>query len=87
MVTDEYQQFYEHWRKPSTTPKFLDTFPYELPLKAKPPFRPENISGDRILITKAYDDMFHRLLRLRMKDEGCKKGAVLTGQPGVGACL
>jgi hypothetical protein len=29
--------------------------------------------------------MFHRLLDLRMSDEGANRGAVLTGQPGTGA--
>jgi len=39
----------------------------------------------QILITKAYDNMFHRLLALRMKDRSHMKGAVVTGQTGVGA--
>ena len=35
--------------------------------------------GDHILVTKSYDDMFHRLLRLRQEDKGRTRGAVLTG--------
>jgi hypothetical protein len=31
--------------------------------------------------------MFHRLLHLRKNDEGDAKGAVLIGQPGIGASL
>jgi hypothetical protein len=31
--------------------------------------------------------MFHRLLDLRKDDEGDAKGAVFTGQPGIGASL
>jgi len=52
-----------------------------------PPFRPNDTSGARILITKSYNDVFHRLLHLRQKDFGASRGAVLTGQPGTGASL
>ena len=86
-MTGKYQQFYEHWRKCPGASKFLNTFPYKLPLGANLPFRPGNTSGDQILVTKSYDNMFHRLLRLRKKDKGRTRGVVLTGQPGVGMSL
>jgi len=39
----------------------------------------------QILITKAYDNMLHRLLAFRMQNQSHLRGAVVTGQPGVGA--
>lgn len=51
------------------------------------PFRPNDISGGRILVTKSYNDMLCRLLHLRQKDFGASQGAVLTGPPGTGASL
>jgi len=57
--------------------------------KGKPllPFRPDDTSENRILVTKSYDDTFYRLLHLRQRDRGKRRGAVLTGQPGTGASL
>jgi len=57
--------------------------------KGKPllPFRPDDTSENRILVTKSYDDTFHRLLNLRQRDRGKRRGVVLTGQPGTGASL
>ena len=95
-MTDGYQKFYEKWDDKSSRSKFLETkFPYELSLGAHEPppgadskgvpllpFRNEIMSGDKILVTKSYDDMFHRLVRLRNEYEG--RGAVITGQPGIG---
>ena len=74
-MTDGYQQFYKKWDKKSSHSEFLETkFPYELSLGAHEPppgadlkglpllpFRSEIMSGDKIVVTKSYDDMFHRL--------------------------
>lgn len=84
-----YVQFYEHWRRSGATSSFLSTFPYKLSLgvdsnnKCLLPFRRDG-SGDQILVTSSYNTMFHRLLRLCEDDTGTTKGAVITGQPGVG---
>jgi hypothetical protein len=89
-VTHDYQQFYEHWRDSSAGSSFLDTFPYKLSFGADPdgiaflPVGPNTISRNQILVTRSYDDIFHRLLRLRSDDLGYCRGAVLTMQPGVG---
>ena len=98
-MTDGYQKFYEHWDKRSSHSKFRkNKFPYELSLGAhKPsrgakskgvpllPFRNDGMSGDKILVTKSYDHMFRHLLRLRNEYHG--RGAVITGQPGIGGSL
>jgi len=89
-VTDGYYQFYEHWRDSST--KFCDTFAYTLSLIAPdsesvPSFDPDSTLEGRVLVTKAYDDMFHRPLRLRSIYEGRSKGVVLTGQPGISVSM
>jgi hypothetical protein len=87
-VTDNYQQFYEHWRESPF--RFIDTFPYRLPLGVDSigaplmPFGPHATSGAEILITKAYDNMFRRILGFRAIDVGTNRGVVLTGQPGIG---
>ena len=99
-MTDGYQKFYEHWDKSSSGSKFRNKFPYELSLGAHEPppgadskdvpllpFRKDSLSGDKILVTKPYDDMFHRLLDLRNNDKGYRRGAVLAGQPGIGGSL
>jgi len=49
-------------------------------------FHEDTFKG-QILVTKSYENMFYRLLRLRKVDKGNAKGAVITGQPGVGASL
>jgi hypothetical protein len=96
VVTNMYQQFYEHWRNSSTGFDFLDTFPYKLSLGVDSdgsddryllPVTSRGAPGNRIVFTRSYGDMFHRPLRLRKDDEGDAKGAVLTGQPGNGAPL
>lgn len=83
------QQFYDYWRGPPASSEFRDTFPYTLGLgvDAILPFNSHDTSENRIVVTKSYDDMFHRLLRLRRRDYGRSKGAVLTGQPGIGTPL
>ena len=91
-MTNEYQQFYEYWRE-NTNLEYGDTFPYKLSLGVDPtgtsllPFRPNETLGGLVLVTKPYDDMFHRLLYLRGGDMGTTRGAVVTGQPGIGASL
>ena len=88
-MTDEYREFYEHWRKSSVV-HFPETFPSELHLKlGKNHQLPLNhsIPEGRIIVTKAFDDMFHRILRLRARDTGSQKGVVLTGQPGIGVSM
>jgi len=86
-VTGERQQFYEHWRKIPTDFYSHDTFPCELLLGVGVPFRPDSTLENRILVTKSYDDMFHRISDLRKNDKGRHRGVVLTGQPGIGASL
>ena len=88
-----WQQFYDRWRNSSTRPAFSKKFPYVLELgadsKGEPllPFYSGGTTGNRILVTKSYDDMRDRLLQLRQYDLGNKRGVVLTGQPGTGASL
>jgi len=92
-----WQQFYERWRDGPKDFKFDDKpddrFPYVLDLGVDPegnsllPFHDGDTSGNRILVTKSYENMFYRLLSLRQEDKGNARGAVITGQPGVGASL
>ena len=92
-MTGGLQEFYEHWRDSSTSSKLLDKFPYILELgvdqkgTALLHFRASDTSGNRILVTEAYNNIFHRLLNLRRWDNGKSRGAVLTGQPGTGVSL
>ena len=91
--TKEWQEFYDHWRNSPTGPLSSEEFPYVLDLgvdsQGTPllPFYSHRTTGNRILVTKSYNDMLHRLLRLRKRDRGNRKGVVLTGQPGTGASL
>ena len=89
--TNTHRKFYEHWRRSSASSDFrVGTFPYPLSLGTKAgsaPFmipRGNSTFEDNIVVTQSHDDMFHRLLRLRTGDNGGRKGAVLTGQPGIG---
>ena len=92
-VATRYQQFYKHWRDSSASSRFRKEFLYKLSLGEDSdgasllPFCRDKTSGNQILVTTSYNIMFHRLVRLRRKDKGTTKGAVLTGQPGVGASL
>ena len=83
---DEYVAFYKLWSDPTTRPKFRKEFPYPLSIGEGPTISP---AGKPILITEAYDKMFRRLLGLREEDLKSKsvKGAVITGQPGIGVPL
>ena len=72
-----YQKFYKHWcDDPNNSKRFRNRFPYKLSLgvnsAGRPllPFCPYDTSGSEILVTKSYDDMLHRLLRLRERDNG-----------------
>ena len=51
------------------------------------PFHVGDTPGNRILVTKSYDDMLRRVLYLRQCDKGKDRGVVLAGQPGIGASL
>jgi hypothetical protein len=87
-VTNGFQKFYERWRNNSTNPELLNRRPYKLSLGVNPedvPFYTRNASASQILVTEAYDDVYHRLLLRRKNDPGDERGAVLTGQPGIGA--
>jgi hypothetical protein len=92
-VAKEYQGFYDYWRDRSASSNFLDVFPYKLSLGADEqgesllPFHPSPTLGNTILVTKSYDDLFHRTLCLRKNDVGHSKGVVFTGQPGIGTPL
>ena len=99
-MSERYQQFYERWRESSASSEFPTTFPSKLSLGIDSgslamdsdselllSFRPNSTSGDQILVTNSYNDMFYCLLCLRENDKGPTKGVVLTGQPGVGASL
>ena len=89
----ECQQFCEYWSTDSSGRNFINAFPYRFSLGVDQggvsllPFHPTSTSRNEIVVTKSYDDMFHRLLQLRMRDAGDARGAVLTGQPGIGAYL
>ena len=48
-------------------------------------FRPNETTGNQILVTRAYDIMFHRLLTLRVMCESMTIGALITGHPGTSA--
>ena len=91
-MTEEYQKFYEHWRGPDHA-SFRSEFPYKLSLGVDEdggsllPDDPTNTSENKILVTESYNETFYRLLRLRKKDRGNRKGAILAGQPGIGASL
>lgn len=86
---ETYKPFYKYWKDKSHASEILHEFPYALSLGVEGinaiPFLPaENqASSPHILVTRAYDDMFHRLLRLRRYETGLT-GAVIVGQPGIG---
>jgi len=92
-VTGKYQQFYDEWRKEGASSKFLNEFPYPLELgvdtlgRSFLPFQDGFTSEGKMVVTEAYDYMFHRLLGLRKRDKGTHRGAILTGQPGIGVSL
>ena len=87
-MTDDYREFCKYWYdRPGSG--FLGEVPYKLSFgnEGDKSFMPRDFSTsqNKILVTASYNDAFHRLLRLRRDDDvGDTKGAVLTGQPGVG---
>jgi len=86
------QRLYKLWRNKPDDSDFLNTFPYKLSVGvdsygASLSAYCSGPVGGQIIVTKSYDDMFHRLLRLRMDRMGRAQGAVITGQPGIGASL
>jgi len=91
MAEPEYfLKFYAHWRDRSHGSAILDVFPYALShgldLGEVAPFARNAAPIRQILVTEAYNNMFHRLLSHRLSsDTGESKGAVLLGQPGIGA--
>lgn len=85
------QRFNQHWRDNSGDPKFHHNFPYLLPLaidadEGHPSlfFLPID-TRKQIVVTKSYEATFQHLMFLRVRDFGSHKGAVVTGQPGIGA--
>ena len=89
---DKIPQFYRYWRDLGGY-VFPKGFPYQLPLDPMAPPLPfikapsslhESFPQRSIIVTKAYEALFHRLLSLRW---GRTLGAVVTGQPGTGALL
>ena len=86
LVDDEYLDFYKYWSKPDARSKFGTKFPYPLWLGEGPTI---SRAGEQIIVTEAYDNMLRRLSHLREEDRLAKKskGAVITGQPGIGASL
>lgn len=86
VADDECQQFYGHWHDLHNF-DFPTQFPYRLSLGGVSPIRPHDTKENVILITKSYNDIFHRILRLRHVFLGNTRGVVLNGQPGTGTFL
>ena len=90
-MAGNYQEFYNKWRGVGSSSEFHNEFPYQLSLgqdacnKPLLPFRSDVPIGHRLLVTKPYNDLFHRILEKRRMDKGVTRGVVVTGQPGVGA--
>ena len=85
-ASSRHQEFYDYWYNSSHTldPK---TPPYKQSLggpKARLPVHPLGVSGNELVITESYNKMYYRLLYLR-KTGTPGSGAVITGQPGIGA--
>ena len=91
-LDEDYQKFYDRWRE-GDAPNFLQAntlqgFPCILDFgKGEAPFlNTVNFGENRIIVTKAYVEMFRRILYLRAVGQG-GAGVVLTGQPGAGVSL
>ena len=86
------QLFYEKWRsEPFKQPQ---KFPYIIGLgtnsngRSLLQFLPQDTANSEIVITRAYEDMYNRILSIREgKPESDTRGVVLTGQPGIGASI
>jgi len=106
-VTGGCQKFYDYWRDSSNKSKFRHEFPYPLSLeidregKSSFPLPLPKTSRTQILVTEAYEKMFHHLLLIRVGEGGIRtdedgirmdedvscKGAIITGQSGIGTSL
>jgi len=81
------QAFYEHWLQNPFRPS--SNFPYDISLGENDvgepllQFHPYDTADSKIMITEAYDRIFHRILDLRQTDPDTQ-GVVITGQPGIG---
>lgn len=84
------QEFYTKWRGATLPEPEATAHPYEIEVglsqSGKPllQFHSLKTAGSRILVPRSYDEFFHRLMHLRQRDLGSRKGAVITGQPGTG---
>jgi len=86
------QEFYTNWRSESFEQS--NDFPYVLRLGMNGRgedllrFHPGDTAESDIVTTKAYENMYNRILNLREgTSESNTMGVLLTGQPGVGASL
>jgi len=86
------QEFYTNWRSDSFEQS--NDFPYVLRLGMNGRgedllrFHLEDTADGDIVITKAYENMYNRILNLREgTSESNTRGVLLTGQLGVGASL
>ena len=81
------QGFYEYWRGRRYGSDLRDQFPYTLSLGVSGvdlPLEPNKTTDNKIVITKSYHEIYYRILDVR-RIKGNDGGAVLIGQPGVGA--
>jgi len=80
---EEYVVFSQYWRNPASRSNFRNKFPYQLPLGVASTTSPTGT----ILVTEGYDKMYRQLLDLRKDDRlgPPARGAVVAGQPGIGA--
>lgn len=86
-TNDQHQKFYDYWRRSPYIFSSTQQFPYRLSLGGPgitPPIQPFDTSGSEIVVTEPYHKMYFRLLYLRQTRK-VGSGAVLTGQPGIGA--
>ena len=88
-MTDDYKNFYDHWRNRAYGSGLRKRFPYKLSLGVPGPMGADNTSNSEIVVTSAYHEMYYRILGFRKRSASAVRngGIVLTGQPGVGASL
>ena len=90
LATHKFKGFYDRWLESSAVSKFIDTFPYKLSLgmdRSLGVLLDHYTVGAQIIVTKSYENIYRRLLRLRENDVARPTGAVITGQPGTGESL
>lgn len=89
-MLNEYQKFYDYWRRRPDGSNLLNEFPHQQSLGGTHLFRTPRTSKGAILIIESYDSMFHRLMGLRMQSRGVPvgdRGVDITGQSGIlGVC-